>query len=98
MNHNFDCCKVGGDEPCFCVDMNDGVAGTYVLSAGKSEKIQVTLNSFGHVEKCDDWEQMSGTPTASEPHKGDKAVFFEDKGLWGGFFANTKFFGKARKM
>lgn len=39
MNHNFDCCKVGGDEPCYCVDTGSStmkVGDTLVSWSGKS--------------------------------------------------------------
>jgi len=73
-------------------------AGTYILSGGwHHDSVTVTLNSSGHLDKCDDMEQITSAPCASEPHRGNKAEFF-DVGMGGHLFANAKFFANARKM
>jgi hypothetical protein len=71
---------------------NMNCAGTYVLSAGRAGRIQVTVNEHGFVTACDDWEQMYAKDSRQPSHWGDKAEFFN------GRIPNAKFFSVARKM
>lgn len=71
-------------------------AGTYNLYGGRQSSVVVELNQYGHVMYCDDMEQLYGTPSESEPHRGDKAKFFEFKN--GRTCANQEFFRVAEKI
>ena len=72
-------------------------AGTCKLYGSRCDSVVVVLNSHGHLDNCDDMEQVKSVPDARAPHKGDKASFFT-RGFGGALFANERFFSSARKI
>lgn len=62
-------------------------AGTYKFRDG----VEFTVNAWGCLMRCNDWETVSSAPDAREPHKGRNADLFR-VGMGGRYFATEKFY------